>query len=193
MLEIIKEILLKIVDFIQNSGVVGAVISCGLISVESIVPVMPLILFVTINFLVFGKILGFILSWVFTILGCIMSYYIFKNGFGKKFDNLTENKELLKKYKKSFKDVSVVNLALLIALPFTPAFMVNIAAGLVKMDFKKYLSALLIGKLSLVYYMGFIGLSLIESIKNPIVLIKIAILLLITYIISILLKKILKL
>lgn len=193
MLETIKEILLIIVDFIQNSGVVGAVISCGLISIESIVPIMPLILFVTINFLVFGKILGFILSWIFTILGCIMSYYIFKNGFGKKFDNLTENKELLKKYKKSFKDISVVNLALLIALPFTPAFMVNIAAGLVKMDFKKYLTALLIGKISLVYYMGFIGLSLIESIKNPMVLIKIAILLLITYIISIILKKLLKL
>lgn len=193
MLETIKEILLIIVDFIQNSGVVGAVISCGLISIESIVPIMPLILFVTINFLVFGKILGFILSWIFTILGCIMSYYIFKNGFGKKFDNLTENKELLKKYKKSFKDISVVNLALLIALPFTPAFMVNIAAGLVKMDFKKYLIALLIGKVSLVYYMGFIGLSLIESIKNPMVLIKIAILLLITYIISIILKKLLKL
>lgn len=192
MIVFIKELLENLINFIQTSGLIGAIISCGLITVESIFPILPLIVFITINFLVFGNILGFAISWFFTLIGCIMSYYIFKKGFGNKFENLTENKEMLKKYKKLFKNISFINLTLLIALPFTPAFVVNIAAGLVKMDFKKYFFALLIGKISLVYYLGFIGMSLIESIKSPIVLIKIAVLLAVTYAISLAIKKVLK-
>ena len=183
------ELLNEIVNYIQNAGGIGAIISCLLILVESIIPVLPLMVFITINFLVFGKIIGFIISWIFTILGCIMSYYIFKKGFGNKFEHLTENKELLKKYKKLFKNISIGKLTLLIAIPFTPAFMINIACGLVKMDFKKYFISLLIGKIGLVYFWGFIGTSFIESIKNPIILIKIGIILLITYIISYLFNK----
>lgn len=186
------DILKDIIEFIKDSGTMGALIGCMFIFIESIVPVLPLMVFITINFLVFGNIIGFIISWIFTILGCIMSYLIFKKGFGNKFERLTENKELLKKYKKIFKDITLTKLTILIAIPFTPAFMINIAAGLVKMDFKKYLIALLIGKISLVYFWGFVGTSFIESISNPIILIKIFTLLVITYIISIVVNKILK-
>ena len=120
-------------------------------------------------------------------------YFIFKNGFGNKFERLTENKELLKKYKRIFKNIDIVHLTLLIAIPFTPAFMVNIAAGLVKMDFKKYFVSLLIGKIALIYFWGFIGTSFIQSIKEPIILVKIGVILLITYIISYSVTKFLKL
>lgn len=181
-----------IVNFIQDSGAWGAVFSCGLILIESIFPFLPLVVFITINFLVFGNIWGFLISWVFTIFGCILSYFIFKKGFGNKFDNLTENKKLLKKYKSIFKDISVGKLTLLIAMPFTPAFMVNIAAGLVKMDFKKYIIGLIIGKVGLVYFWGFIGSSFVESISNPAILIKIFIIMAITYVLSLIINKFLK-
>ena len=186
------ELLDKIVIYIQNAGDIGAFISCMLILVESIFPILPLMVFITINFLVFGKTVGFILSWIFTIIGCIISYFIFKKGFGNKFEHLTENKELLNKYKKIFKNISLGKLTLLIAIPFTPAFMVNIAAGLVKMDFKKYFISLLIGKIALVYFWGFVGTSFVQSIKNPSVLIEIVVMLIIAYIISYIVSKFLK-
>ncbi len=187
------DFLSSIVEFIENAGSVGALIGCMFILVESIFPILPLMVFITINFLVFGNIIGFFMSWFFTIIGCIISYFIFKKGFGNRFENLTENKKLLKKYKSIFKDISVGKLTLLIAIPFAPAFMINIAAGLVKMDFKKYFVGLLIGKVALVYFWGFIGTSFIESIGNPIILIKIGIIMLITYIISYIVNKFLKL
>ncbi len=186
------ELLNNIVSFIETSGSVGAAISCLLILVESIIPVLPLMVFITINFLVFGKIVGFIFSWVFTVIGCIMSYFIFKKGLGNKFEIFTENKEVLKKYKKVFKDISIGKLTLLISIPFAPAFLINIACGLVKMDFKKYFISILIGKVALVYFWGFIGVSFVESINNPIVLIKIAVIMLITYVISKVVTKFLK-
>lgn len=192
-MHILVEFLQNIVDFIEGSGAFGVVFACGLITIESIIPILPLVAFITINFLVLGNLWGFIISWVFTIVGCIMSYFIFKNGFGKKFDRLTENKELLKKYKHMFKDISTGKLLLIVAMPFTPAFMVNIVCGLIKMDFKKYITAILFGKIAMVYFWGFVGSSLVDSIKNPIILVKIAVIMIATYLLYLVLKKVLKL
>ena len=52
------------------------------------------------------------------------------------------------------------------------------------MDTKKYLISIIIGKIFLVYFWGFIGTSLIESISNPKILIEIGIMMLIAFILS---------
>ena len=80
--------------------------------------------------------------------------------------------------------ISLSNLSLIIAVPFTPAFAVNIASSLSEMQFKKFFFAILIGKIFLVFFWGFIGTSLIESLKNPKILIIIGIMLIIAYILS---------
>ena len=60
------------------------------------------------------------------------------------------------------------------------------------MDFKKYLTGLMIGKISLVYFWGFVGTSFIDSFKSPIILVKIVILLVLSYVVTILVNKLLK-
>ena len=89
----IMDFLEKLIEFVENSGIFGVIISCGLMSIESIVPMIPLVALITINMMVMGKVVGFIISWFFTVLGCIMSYWIFRKGLGKRFDMFTENKE----------------------------------------------------------------------------------------------------
>lgn len=74
-------------------------------------------------------------------------------------------------------------------MPFTPAFLINIAAGIARIDTKKYLYALMIGKISLVYFWGYIGVSLIDSLKNPMILIKIVVILVIMYFVSLVVNK----
>lgn len=54
---------------LNNLGIWGAVLSCFLITIESILPILPLCVFVTFNFITFGNFFGFIISWAFTILG----------------------------------------------------------------------------------------------------------------------------
>ena len=191
-MNIIIDFLNMIVEFIQNSGTFGVLFSVCFIFVESILPVLPLSVFITINFMVLGPLIGFIISWIFTVLGCIMSYTIFRKGLGNKFDNLTSNKKLLNKYKHLFRNISTTKLLLIIAMPFTPAFVVNIVCGLIKMDFKKYFIALLFGKIAMVYFWGFVGTSLVESINNPIILLKIVLIMSITYLLYVILRKVLK-
>ena len=80
--------------------------------------------------------------------------------------------------------VDLSTLVLLIALPFTPAFLVNIASALSNMKFKKFMIAILIGKIFLVFFWGFIGTSLLESLKNPRIIISILSMLMIAYLLS---------
>lgn len=167
----------------------GAILGCVFILFESILPILPLSVFITLNFMTFGSLIGFLISWIFTVLGCMLSFWIFKNGISERLYNKFKNVNKLSNFMDIMRDMNFANLVLIIAIPFTPAFLINIAAGISRVDTKKYLYALMIGKISLVYFWGYIGVSLIESFKNPMILIRVAVILVIMYIISYVINK----
>ena len=170
---------------LQGLGILGPIIGCFFILIESMVPILPLFVFITLNFLAFGNILGFIISWVFTCLGCFISFYLFRKKVQTwLFRRIKKNGLVSKKTIDVITNLKFEELTVIIAIPFTPAFLVNIAAGLSNMSYKKFIGSLLIGKVFLVYFWGFVGVSLIESIKNPIYLVRVGILVLVAYIIS---------
>ena len=188
-LEALNELINNLLNLL---GSWGALLGCVFILFESIIPMLPLSLFITLNFMTFGSIIGFIISWVFTVLGCMMSYYIFKSSVSeKRLEKFKENQTLLKVIN-VIENMNFTSLVTLIAIPFTPAFAINIAAGICRVPKRKFLLALMLGKISLVYFWGYVGVSLIEALKNPLILIKIAVLVLIVYIISLVLSKKLK-
>lgn len=188
-----EELVINLVNFIQSSGLLGVILSCIILMIESIIPVIPLLVFISVNYIILGPIWGFILSWLFTVIGSLFSYWIFKKGFSNKFLEKTKDNELVDKYIKVLRKISTGKMLLIVALPFTPAFAVNIAAGLLKIDFKKYLTAILFGKISLVLYSAYIGTTLVEGISNPIVLVNLAILVTLVYILYRIVKKVFKL
>lgn len=171
-------------EFLLNIGIYGPILGCFCILIESIVPILPLFVFITINFLVFGNVVGFLISWFFTVLGCILSFFLFRSKIKNWFDKKIKNQEKLKKVMRVVTKVKLEQLTSIIAVPFTPAFMVNIAAGLSKMSFKKFLVALLIGKIFLVLFWGFVGTSLIQSLTHPIALLKVVLLVLMAFLVS---------
>ena len=184
--ELLKTIYEFIINSVNSSSFLGPVLACFLIFIESIIPVLPLFVFITVIFLKYGAIFGFILSWLFTVLGCMSSYFLVKY-LANKFFKLDGPK--LKKIISTIKKVTFPELVTVIAIPFTPAFLINIAAGMAKMPTKKFVLAIMIGKISLVLFWGFIGTSLVDSLKNPIIMLKIVIIVLIAYIISFLVNK----
>lgn len=72
-------------------------------------------------------------------------------------------------------------MVILFAVPFTPAFAVNIGAGLSDISPKRYFIALLIGKIPMIYFWGFIGKSLLESISDPFTIAQITAMLVLAY------------
>ena len=103
-----------------------------------------------------------------------------------------KNVALLKKCMNYFKKLSFSQIVVILSIPFTPAFMMNIAAGIVDMDFKKYAMAVGISKIFLVYFWGTVGTGLVESFKNPRSLITVVIIMVAAYVLSFVFKKIFK-
>ncbi|MDD2202906.1 MAG: VTT domain-containing protein [Bacilli bacterium] len=186
MVDILENIIEVITDVMR---VGGPLVGFFLIILESILPILPLGAFIALNNIVFGSFWGFIISWVATIIGCIISFYAFRLGFSNILYRNIKLESKVNKFMVYMRNITLPQLTLLIAMPFTPAFAVNIAAGLSKMSVGKYLASIIIGKISIVYFWGYIGTSFIESIKDPVILLEIAALLGIAYVISRLIQK----
>lgn len=182
--------------FLGGLGIWGIVLSCGLITVESILPILPLCVFVTLIFYKFGILIGLPICWVFTCLGCSISFFLCRKGLKgwmDKFLGKKEDKNMLKKLMKYIDHMSLSSLAVLVAIPFTPAFAVNMAAGMSNMKYKKFILAMAIGKMFMVFFWGFLGVKLIDCIKAPINLLWISFMLLGAFVISKVINKYLKL
>lgn len=180
-----EELINTLTNFIGQFGYFSGFI---LVFLESMIPILPLSVFVAVNIFTYGSIAGFLISYFGTIVGCICAYFLsrkFNNYFEKKYKSNDKVKELKKKLRK----IKLPLLVVVLAIPFTPAFAINIAAGLTNYDFKKYLVALLIGKLPMIYFWSFIGASLKESLSDWTILIKIAVMLIITYLVSMVINK----
>ena len=178
-----------IINLITTTGSLGMMLDCLLIISESIIPALPLGLFITVLCVNYGYVIGFLISWIFTIIGCMISYYLFQTIFKGIVDRKLRKYEFANKLLTMIDKMTFSNLVLLISLPITPAFLVNIVAGVSNMKVNKFLPALMIGKISLVAFWGYVGTSLIEGLKNPMILIKVRIIIIIMFIISKIINK----
>lgn len=175
---------------LQSLGAWGPIVGCFFITIESMLPILPLFVFITLNFLAFGSVLGFIISWLFTCIGCSLSFFLFRNKVHTFLYKRLKSKGVIsKRAMDKISNLKFEQLTTIIAIPFTPAFLVNIACGLSDMSYKKYLGALMLGKTFLVYFWGFVGVGLVESITNPTYLIKVVVMLVIAYVFSKIINK----
>ena len=165
--EILTDIYNYIMYLITSSQIFGPLLACLLVFLESILPVLPLFVFITIIFISYGYVFGFIISYLLTCLGCLLAFYIFRHLLKNYFKNNIRKINTLDNLMKIIDKLSLSNLVILMVIPFTPAFLINIAAALSELKFSKFLVAVLISKISLVFFWGFIGTSLLHSLKNP--------------------------
>ncbi len=190
-MEILSTLINRLVEMLVSFGPIGGFV---LILLESIFPPLPLGVIVGLNMLSFGNIFGFLLSYVATITGSMVSFYLFRYLFKDKFIHWFSNKNqiVIKKWMDKLSNIDFNVLVVLFALPITPAFAVNIAGGLSDISARKYFIAMLIGKPAMLLFYGYIAVSFVESLKDPMNFIKVGILVLIAYIISKLVEKLVK-
>ena len=189
-----KETIEVIIEYFKsliqtNNPLLGLSVAILVVVIESIIPILPLAVFIAVNMLVFGNILGFIISYIGTIMGCILSFTIFRKGFSKWLYKRIKSKDNLKDLMKQISNIKFTTLVLITALPFTPAFSVNIASGLSKIRYRKFIAAMAVSKVSIIYFWGFVGTTFLESITDIKVLIELGLILLGAYILSIYVNK----
>lgn len=171
-------------DYVSSVNIVSSfVIGVLVIILESVIPILPLALFVAFNVVIFGNVVGFLMSWVATLLGCSLSFLIFRQ-IRKKIDGFINRKPKFKNIMDKIDKISFTNLVVIMAFPFTPAFSINIGAGLSNISYKKFIVAASIAKVSIVYFWGYVGSTFIESMTDIGVIIKLMIILLIAFLLS---------
>ena len=189
-----EEITLLVNQIVEYMGSFGFLGGFFLVLLESIFPPLPLGVIVGINVLSFGKIFGFLLSYAATIIGCMASFCLFRYLLKDKLIHLFK-KQTQVKIKKWMTKLSNINfniLVVLFALPITPSFLVNIAGGLSDISFRKYFIALIVGKPAMLLFYSYIAVSFVDSLTDPIKILKVVALVLGAYIISKIIEKVVK-
>lgn len=192
MSELFNSFYIFVMNTIDALGVYGPLLGCVFIILESIIPPLPLFVFITLNFVAYGKLVGFIISWICTCIGCLLSYFLVKKFLRNWVLKKIKNVDLLTKWMSYIENLSLSKVTVILAIPFTPAFMVNIAAGICNMDFKKFSVAILISKIFLVYFWGVVGTGLLESLHNPRSIIIVIVMMVVAYLVSLIIKKVFK-
>ena len=178
-----------ITNYFTKFGPLGGLL---IIIINSIYPVaVPLGVYMAFNVSAFGLLIGIILSYIGTIIGCIISFILFKK-FDSKFFKKFNERERVKKIKGKMNNITIPSLATITALPFFPAYLINIAAGLSRVDNKKFIVGICIGKIPLVLFWCLIGKSFMDSVTDYKTLIIVILMLVFTYVISKILTKIFK-
>ena len=180
------DIINNIIDFSTNFIYTGGIFfGIFLAFIESFLPILPLSVFVALNCNAFGFISGVILSWIGTSVGGTLCYLLFRF-IGKKLHNKFK-KKLLRSVGdgiKKFNKISFTNLVLLYTIPFSPCSLFNTLSGLSNMSSKKFITALLLGNAFAMFFWGYVGITVIESLTDVKSLIATGILLLVAYIVS---------
>lgn len=170
-------------DFLMGLGIWAPIFSSILIVLEGIFAFLPLVVFVTINMLTLGALLGGVISWILTTIGGFLTFYLCRIGLSNFFQKKI-SKGKISKFMKKVDNLKFKQLVLIIAIPFAPSFFINVGAGLSKISIKKYFYALLIGKIFVILFLGYIGCNIVECLTNPLVLIKVVILVVVAYVVA---------
>lgn len=149
----------------------GPLIGVFLPFIEAFLPFLPLVVIVVANASSYGLWLGFLLSWIGTVLG---SYFVFllARRFGRhprlhKFIAKPKVQKLIK-----WVDMRGISpLFILLCFPFTPSVLVNIVAGLSNLKKKYYLIVVMAGKFIMIASMSLLGYDLRALLTDPLKLI----------------------
>ena len=178
-MDLVNSVIQYCIELLNNGGII---LGFFLVFIECFIPALPLSVFVTFNVSAFGFFIGILISWIATCSGSYICYFIFY-----KFRKILMKKNIFNKIGiniDKFKVIKLPQLVLLITLPFTPSFLINILCGLTRMSKEKFIVSILIGKIFMIIFWGYIGKSLLESLTDLKSLIFIFITLVIAYVIS---------
>lgn len=171
-------------EFLLNAGIYAPFLSTILVILEGLFAFLPLVVFVTINILTLGPLFGGIISWIGTVIGGYLTFLLCRKGLSNIFQKYIKSKEKISKFMNKIDKLHFNQIVLIISIPFAPSFFINVGAGLSHISMKKYLYALIIGKIFVILFLGYIGTNIIDCLTNPIMIIKVLVLIIVAYIIG---------
>jgi uncharacterized membrane protein YdjX (TVP38/TMEM64 family) len=157
----------NIMGLIQEYRALGPLPGILLPMLEAFLPFLPLFLFVMANASAFGLWFGFLFSWIGACTGALLVFLIFRKFGQKRILAFLQRHSKIQKLMTWIEDHGFGPIFLLLCFPFTPSAIVNIVAGLSKINIYQYMLAVLTGKIVMIFTISFIGYDIRSLITQP--------------------------
>ncbi|MGM9927223.1 MAG: TVP38/TMEM64 family protein [Bacillus sp. (in: firmicutes)] len=157
----------NILKLIESYKAFGPIPGILLPLLEAFLPFLPLFVFVIANTNAFGLWFGFLLTWLGSTIGAVLVFLIIRKYGHTKFLLFIKNTKQVKKLTRWLDYHGFGPIFLLLCFPFTPSAVVNIVAGLSHITKKRYMFAVMAGKLVMIFTISFIGYDIASLITKP--------------------------
>lgn len=157
-----------ITHLIEHYSSLGLIVGFLWPFIDSYIAMFPLILIVTVNVNAFGFWEGFLVSYIGSVTGTIGMFFLVRH-FGHKLA-----RKILYRPGKNNRLMSWVDEAgfgpffLLISLPFTPSFLLNVFTAISRVKTSSYLPASILGKFIMILTISYIGNDIKSYGEHPI-------------------------
>jgi uncharacterized membrane protein YdjX (TVP38/TMEM64 family) len=155
------------VEMLNEIRSMGMIAGVGLAMIEAFFPPLPLILFVTINIMAFGFWTGYLYSWLGSCIGSIIVFLLIKKFGQERFQSKIANNEKVFNVFHWIKEKGFTPVFFLLTFPFTPSILVCGLAALAGIKNREYISALVLGKLIMIFSLSFIGFNVKAFVQQP--------------------------
>ena len=115
----------------------------------------------------FGLWYGFLISWAGASGGAILVFLVIRRFGNTRILSFLRKNRQVKKITHWLEAHGFSPIFLLLCFPFTPSAVVNIVAGLSKINIFQYILAVVAGKMVMIFIVSFVGYDLVSLIKNP--------------------------
>ncbi|MCA0983860.1 TVP38/TMEM64 family protein [Halobacillus yeomjeoni] len=135
---------------------------------EAFLPILPLVVFVLANSVVYGLLKGFFYSWLGAVIGAISVFMIIRKLGDKRFFKFITKQRQVKRVMTWVEEHGFGPLFLLMCFPFSPSAIINIVAGLSKVNRQQFILAVLLGKSVMIFTIAYVGSSIASFAQNPV-------------------------
>ncbi len=125
-------------------GLIGA-------GLEAFLPILPLTGIVALNVYAYGFWWGYLLSYLGTIAGSTLLFFTIRRLFMAPVHRMAQKSQRWRSIIEKIQKKGFTPSFLLYCFPFAPSFFVSAGAAITEVDTYKFLSALIMGKLVMIY------------------------------------------
>ncbi|MED2973653.1 TVP38/TMEM64 family protein [Fictibacillus sp. B-59209] len=157
----------NILHFLEQYRDLGFLPGVLLPLLEAIIPVLPLFIIVAGNAAAYGFWMGALFSWLGAVIGSLIVFFLVRKLGQQRFLHFITKHHKIEKLLGWMERRGFGTLFLIYCFPFTPSALINVIAGLSRINQKTFILSVSLGKLVMIAIISFIGYDFLDVIKNP--------------------------
>lgn len=153
--------------FLNRFSSLGPLPGIALPLLESLLPFLPLVVFVVANATAYGLWYGFFLSWIGVCAGALIVFSLARRYGGRWGDRIRKRMPKMDRFFSWIEHKGFTPIFVLSCFPFAPSALVNIASGMSKIPLRTFLIAIALGKAVMIFTLSFLGHDLRALVEHP--------------------------